>query len=615
MKRVLTFVSLMLALVAVTVSCNKDPKPDGVAQITSFSLKSSLNSTLSSDVIGTVDNQAGTISVVIPTGAGSSFIPTFVATKDDVVKSGSTVVTSDMTAISVTDGAKLTVSDEVSSLNTTYIFSVKENDAAAELKSVAFLQADNKALTADVVPETIASEMLVRVPGQAFRSELVMTVSVGMNDVITVNGQSVENGKISVDTSFPIDIKVTDEVAGTEVNYVLRVGKVLEVVVTKVASITDGTRIFGSFDMAINPSDGNPWIAYSKEIEGDQIDRVAVQKFDGASFSYVGGDYIVPDPDSKDAKDPSIAFASDGTAYLKYLGGEASNKNTVRKYTSAWEVVGKAEVNSVKVNSSYNCPVYIQNNGQPAFFYNNNTAPNKRCIGSAYFDGSSWVEALSAAAKGIAPAFGEGPAGAAKNAGQFWGSVTTSFNGKVYMLASFNEWGYFVYEVSDGCVLSPVVYDFKPGTSEYGLPGNINIMTDGDNLFVYAADKSTAKMQIYKVDLSDNTLKEYGEGFSATISSSGGVNEASRVSVSPSGLFVAAIEDSEKNVTFKYLNSSLQWEDFTLAESAIKNSATGQFRIVFNADGVGYIAYPADVDGVGNIEVYKVALEDDIIPE
>ena len=612
MKRVLTFVSLMLALVAVTVSCNKDPKPDGVAQITSFSLKSSLNSALSSDVIGTVDNQAGTISVVIPTGAGSSFIPTFAATKDDVVKSGSTVVTSDVTAISITDGAKLTVSDEVSSLNTTYTFSVKENDAAAELKSVAFLKADNEALTADVAPETIASEMLVRVPGQAFRSELVMTVSAGMNDVITVNGKAVENGKISVDTSFPVDIKVTDEVAGTEVSYVLRVGKVLEIVVTKLASITDGTRIFGAFDMAINPADGNPWIAYAKEVDGESLDRVAVRKFDGTSFTNVGGDFVVPDPDAKDAKNPYIAFASDGTAFLKYTGGEAANKFTVRKFNSTWEKVGKESFNSANANSTYPSPLFIQSNGQPAFFFTGNTrkVDTYRTITSEYYTGSEWVEKV-AAASGVAPKFNE----PTTNAGMFYGSCLTAMNGKTYMLASFNEWGYFVYEVGDNGSLTPVVYDFKPATSEYGLPGNANIMTDGDNLFVYASDKSAEKMQIYKVDFTKKTLVEYGEGLSVTISSNGGINETSTVSVSPDGLFVAAVEDGEKNVTFKYLNSSLKWENFTLAESALKNSATGQFHIAFNSDGVGYIAYAGDVEAIGNIEVYKVALEDDIIPE
>ena len=50
MKRILTFFSVALIVVAGTVSCNNDPKADGLAQIKSFSIQSSLNSTLSSDV-------------------------------------------------------------------------------------------------------------------------------------------------------------------------------------------------------------------------------------------------------------------------------------------------------------------------------------------------------------------------------------------------------------------------------------------------------------------------------------------------------------------------------------------------------------------------------------
>lgn len=608
MKRILTFVSVALAVVAGTVSCNNDPKPDGVAQVTSFSLKASLNSTLPSDVDGTVDNNAGTITVVIPEGAGSEFIPTFAATQDDVVKSGSTVLTSGVTSITITDGSKLTVSDEVSQLTTAYTFSVKENDAAAELKSVAFLQADNEALTADVAAEEIASEMLVRVPGKAFKSELVMTVEAGKNDVVTVNGEAVKDGKVSVDTSFPVDIKVTDEVAGAEASYVLKVGKVLEYVVTKVASITDGTKIFSSFDMAINPADGNPWIAYVKEIEGDKIDRVAVQKFDGTSFSFVGGNYIVPDPDSKDAKNPSLVFAGDGTAFLKYLGGEASSKFTVRKFTSSWEVVGKASFNSANANISYAAPLFIQSNGQPAFFFTGNTkkVDTYRTITSEYYTGSEWVEKV-AAASGVAPAYGE----PSSSAGFFYGSSFVTMNGKTYMLASFNQWGYFVYEVGDGCKLTPVVYDYKPGTSTFGIASNGNIMTDGDNLYVYASDYAASKMQVYKVDLTNKTMGEYGAGFPVTVSSLSGVSEMSAVSVSPSGLFVAAVEDSERAVSFKYLNSSLQWETFSLDEAPL--NCSGQFRIVFNSDGVGYIAYPGD--SAGNIEVYKVALEADVLPE
>lgn len=613
MKRILVFISLALIAVVGAVSCNNDPKADGLVQIKSFSLQSSLNSTLTSDVTGAIDETAKTIALAIPEGAGSSFIPTFTTTDDDVVTSGSTVVTSGVTSISITDGAKLSVTDEVSGLSTSYTLSVKENDGAAELKSVAFLKEDNSALTEDAAPEAISSEMIVRVPAAAFKQELTLTVEAGLNDVVKVNGAEVTDGKVKVDTSFPIDITVTDEVAKTSANYTLKVGKVLEYVVSKVGTISDGTRIFGAIDLAINPKDGNPWIAYSKEIDGDEIDRVSVQKFDGTSFSFVGESYVKPDPDTKDAKSPTLAFDNSGTAYLKYIGGEAASKNTVRKFTTNWEVVGKASLNSVNVNNTYPSPQYIQSNGQPAFFFFNNTKPNRRTIASAYYNGSEWVEKINAAASGIAPAYGEGPS---SKSGTYYGSCFTSFKGKNYMLSSFNEWGYFVYEVGDGCALTPIVYDFKPGASEYGVSSNFNIATDGDDLYVYVYDVAAAKMQVYKVDFNEKKLVEYGEGIPATFGTTG-VNEASTFSVSPTGLTVAAVEDAEHNVTFKYLNSSLQWENFTLTESTIKNSSTGVFRIAFNSDGVGYIAYPGETDDVkiGKIEVYKIALETDVIPE
>ena len=109
MKRILASISAALIVVAGTVSCNNDPKADGVAQITSFSLQSSLNPTLGSNVTGDIDEQAKTISIVLPEGSGSEFIPTFTVTDDDVVKAGSTEVTSGVTSISVTDGTKLSV--------------------------------------------------------------------------------------------------------------------------------------------------------------------------------------------------------------------------------------------------------------------------------------------------------------------------------------------------------------------------------------------------------------------------------------------------------------------------------------------------------------------------
>lgn len=604
MKRILALFSVALTVVAGTVSCNNDPKADGLAQIKSFSLQSSLNSTLTSDVNGAIDETSKTISLVIPEGAGNSFVPTFAATDDDVVKSGSTVVTSGVTTISITDGAKLSVTDEVSELNATYTFSVKENDGAAELKSVAFLKADNAVLTEDVVPETIAAEMIVRVPSAAFKQELTLSVEAGLNDVVKVNGKEPVDGKISVDTSFPVDITVTDAVAGTSATYVLKVGKVLEYVVTKVGTFTDGTKIFPTFDIAVNPKDGTPWIAYYKEVEGDTYDRVSVVRLDGTTFSHVGESCI--SSDIKDAKDPVLAFFNDGTAFLKYTGGEVASRNTVKKFTTTWEVCGKEALNSVNINSTYHNPLYIQSNGQPAFFFTANAGDYKRSIVSACFDGTNWTE-KPMSASGIAPKYGE-PSG---TAGTYYSSAITEYNGKTYMLSSFNMWGYFVHEVGKECALTPVVYDYKPGTSTYGVPNNMNICSDGDDLLVFAADNSNSKMQVYKVDFNGKTLTEYGAGINVTFSKYGSVNEAVAFSASPTGLKVLATEDAEHRTYFKYLDSSLQWDNIATAEKPVDIASGGHFQIVFNADGAGYIAYTS----ANGLEVYKVALEADALPE
>lgn len=604
MKRILTFFSVALIVVAGTVSCNNDPKADGLAQIKSFSLQSSLNSTLSSDVTGVIDETARTISLVLPEGSGSSFIPTFTVTDDDVVKAGSTVVTSGVTSISVTDGAQLSVTDEVSELNVTYTLSVKENDGAAELKSISFLKADNSVLTADVTPEAIASEMIARVPSAALKQELVLTVEAGLNDVVKVNGKDVESGKATVDTSFPIDITVTDAVAGTSASYILKVGKVLEYYISKIITYTEGT-VINDIDMEIDPKDGTPWIAYSKKEEGSVRERVAVVRLDGNSFSHIGETSI--SEDVKNASKPCIIFTKEGAAFLKYVGGEVNNKNTVRKFTTTWEIYGKPGFNSANVHTMFsNNSMYIQSNGEPAFFYTPKTGADKYKFKSEYFNGSEWVEG-TASSNNAAPEYD-------KSAGKgiYYESVYAAHKGKTYMLSSFNQYGYYLYEVGDQCSLTPIISDYKPGTAEHGLPNNLKLDSDGDNLFAFAADRSVPKMQVYIIDLDAKKFVEYGSGLSVTI---GGllntVQQSASFAVAPNGTIVAAISDSENATSFKYINSNLQWEDFSMTEKPSERSSSSNYIIRFNSKGEGYIAYTS----ANGIEVYKIALEADVLPE
>ena len=269
MKKLISITACLVAAVSVLVSCQPKETPDGKCELTGFYLPASLNSDLSADIFGTIDASAKTITLVIPTSVTTNrFTPIFTATEHDVVTIGGTQATSGETAVTITDGTKISLTDEVSAMNASYTVVVKQNDELAELTGVTFKKADNAALTDDVSPEAIAPEMVVRVPGAAFKQELVMTVSAGFNDAIKVNNTAVENGaSIKVDSSFPIDIAVTDEVAGITARYVVKVGKILEVVVTPLGTYAEGT--INDFTMTVNPVDNLPYFAYTRKLDSD----------------------------------------------------------------------------------------------------------------------------------------------------------------------------------------------------------------------------------------------------------------------------------------------------------------------------------------------------------
>ena len=146
-------------------------------------------------VKGIVDETSKTITLTIPsTAIDASLIPTFTTTEYDEVSISGTVLSSGVTAVKLSNGAKVSVDDNVSDLSTSYTLVVLNNDEMAELLSMEFKAVDNELLSKDVAAEKIEKEMIVRVPEKAFMQELVMTVSAGLNDVIKVNGEAVESG-------------------------------------------------------------------------------------------------------------------------------------------------------------------------------------------------------------------------------------------------------------------------------------------------------------------------------------------------------------------------------------------------------------------------------------
>ena len=230
MKRIVSLVSAVALLVccAAFTSCDPSKKADNEVAIRSIKLTAELNPGISKDITGTISTADKTMSFAIPVSlANRNLIPTFTVSDNDYITQDGNKIVSGESTILVEEGKSLTVSDDVSGLSVTYTIKVIDNDEKAVLNSVLFAAADNELLEADVVPEQISENMLVRVPGNAFLQTLVISVSCGEGDVVKVNGSEPVDGKLTVDTAFPIDITVTDEVAGATSKYVLKVGKIL----------------------------------------------------------------------------------------------------------------------------------------------------------------------------------------------------------------------------------------------------------------------------------------------------------------------------------------------------------------------------------------------------
>jgi len=594
MKKLFSILICTIAAISVLVSCTPKDVPDGKCELSAFSLTSS--------IAGTIDATAKTITVVIPTSVTStSFTPTFTATEWDIVTIGGTPVTSGETSVTITDGTKVLVSDDVSVLNTEYTIIVKSNDEKVELTAISFKAADNSLLEEDVTPEEIAPEMIVRVPGPAFRQELALSVEAGFNDEIKVNNTVVASGSsIKVDTSFPIDITITDAVAGTSKSYVLKVGKILQYVATELGSLSSGT--IKDFTMAINPNDNMPYFAYTSKVDEDAYNNISVAKWNGTAFSIVGPAGFA-DASARDAKVPKVAFGKDGSIYAFYNKADVNYLPTVRKLGTEWDLVGPAGNTPQRYNDSYIYPFFVHPaTGAPFFFWNANSSgqANRRTMSTAYFSGDAWT---TQTITGVIPAVDGTTA-------MYYTSSAAIVDDKVYVVSSFNQYGYYVHEVNGDGTLTTVVDNFLPADAPHGLPANLQMKAGPDGvLYVLAAVRSgEGSMQIFSVDKENGTFKTYGESLAVSIGSNGSISQDFGFGVNPvDGLTIIAFDDSEQPA-FGYLDDNLQWARFDISPK----EAESPYYVDFNKEGIGYIAY---LNEEKNIVLYKVALEEDIIPE
>lgn len=326
MKRFIQIISAV-AMIAAIVACQKNPTPDGKCGIDSISLDKASNPTLSQDIKGSIDGE--NITFIIPTSVTeTSFTATFAVSEFDEVKIDGAEATSGEAKIK--EGSKIEVADEVSSLEAKYTVKFVANDEVAEILSITFKAADNNLLAEDVAPEAIAPEMVVRVPAAAFRQELKLTVEAGMNDAIKINGEKVESGaSIAVDTQFPIDINVTDEISGANQKCVLKVGKILQNFWTTAGTYTNA-EVDTYVDLAVDAVADVPYVVTSETTYDPETGKAVTKNMptvlvckDGA-FAPLGANKFL---------DCAVTYQNidviDGIPYVAFVDAGASTKSRV----------------------------------------------------------------------------------------------------------------------------------------------------------------------------------------------------------------------------------------------------------------------------------------------
>lgn len=497
------------------------------------------------------------------------------------------------------------------------------------LTSLALLASDNSDLTEDIVISDITSSapMIVRIEGGGNGKTLVATVTAGENDVITDGaGSVITNGKITFDASYALDIIVRNTESKLSTAYELKVGKILKTVVTKIASYAEKNAEYGMaqyFRMAINPADGLPYIAYLRKttVDGvqEKMNLASVVKLNPTTnkLEFVG-DPGFPSDATKEVSSPIfIGFDKNNTPEVLYYAGEVEKTLSAKKYIGgSWQNLGtpgfgEVVTDSFGISDLYKNPV----SGELGVFLTNNikSDANYRCHVNFEYDGSEWVMKHD-----ILPGLPK-LSGTTTNAFFCAGAVNTT--SAAYVITNINGGGYSVFKNTDGNNWKVVVDNFIPDGEEKGLASpTIRLDKDG-NLYAAVSINSTGTVQAYKVDEANGTFIPYGNTFEAANTD----NPVMAINPVTNEFFAAKVDKESSKIKWTVLDpETKQWSSFNTIPDGIGTvpypRTKPMCQVVFNASGVGYLAYylQTKVEGEGTattIELCKIATEDDILPE
>ena len=479
----------------------------------------------------------------------------------------------------------------------------------AELKSFAILAADNSEyISEDIKIEPATASMVVRIKGGGKDKNLVASVSAGENDVISVGDNTITDGKIKFNATYPLDIVVTNSKSKLSSRYEVKVGKILGLSAVQKAVYKENGAFMGKdFCTAINKADKMPYVAYLRSSKEKAKAQISVVKFNGTSFDAVGP-LALTDTTADAADNPVIAFGpKNNVPHLLYYGADKKSLFSMRKFEGGeWVLVGKDGF-SHKPNLSYgNPPVYFATGtNNPEFFYTSDEGASRRSAEQAVFDGTKWDILFNPLPK--CPAYDK------SSKAMFYLTALTQTENAVYLVTSINRKGHNVYK-NDGKGWTLLVENFIPEGEEFGIPTNLSVKNDGKGgIYVLASLSQNAKIQIYKLDETKAKLVPAGNAVAATKGKSGSVEEVMDFGINPkTGDIVAVFADKDKTAFFMVLEKDRWSEPVALSGKKLRQARSARAFIDFAEDGSGYITY---LNEENSLELYSIEMEKDILPE
>ncbi len=488
------------------------------------------------------------------------------------------------------------------------------DETPAQLVSFKLLAADNEGLDADYEPEAIAASMVIRIPGGGQGKTLKATLTAGENDEIKVNDAAVADGKASFDASFPVDIVVTNTKSKKSAQYEVKIGKILQNVITQVGTYSEPDAAMNSdIRMAVKPADNTPYILYSrkKTVDGtaESNNRLACVSWKGGAFSEVGtlGFTDV----TRQAVMCDLAFNGE-TLYALSYGETAASICGLRKFDGTeWVPVGEKGF-SGKVTATYGKPQLYFIDGNPGFVTTGNIGksdPGYRNATRYNFDGTAWVKADLI--PGL-PTYGE----KGGSDGMFYAAVVaTDSKGNVYVVTSCNQYGYYMFNAKNGW--EKLVDNYLEEGEPYGVPSSLSVMVGpGDVVYVLAAVSKKAQYQLYRYNKdAEKKLEAVAAPIQLTAGSNDTVAEPMRIAVNPVSGEIVGVYGQEKKLYFSTINENGLWNEFTAIAGTKDLAANDSFALAFDANGNCFISFVAKVEDATSVELYKYGQEDDILPE